>query len=100
MKEQALTRRALLSRSGYALVAGLIGCKPREFSCSDALKLPEADQKARQAIAYVDRAADTARQCDACQHWQAAPPDACGACAVVRGPIHPLGTCRLFAKRG
>lgn len=100
MKGQRLTRRDLFSRGGLFAAATLVGCKEREFSCWDTGKLPEADVKARRAVEYLDRAPDATRRCDACQHWQPAEPDdACGGCAVVRGPIHPLGTCRIFAKR-
>lgn len=98
MTEQRLTRRGLLCGGGLVAVA-TFACQKREYSCMDASQLPAPDAQARGAIKYVDRAADPNRQCDACQHWRPADKDNCGGCAVVRGPIHPLGTCQLFAKR-
>jgi len=95
----SLTRRGLLSSAGLLAAATFAGCKEREFSCWDAGDLPEADLKARRAVEYLDRAADASRRCDLCQHWQPSGPGTCGGCAVVRGPIHPLGTCRVFTKR-
>lgn len=99
MEKEGLTRRGLLSGAGLLAAATFAGCKDREFSCWDAGKLPEADLKARRAVEYVDRAPDASRRCDVCQHWQPAERDACGGCAVVRGSIHPLGTCRVFTQR-
>ena len=98
MTEQRFTRRGLLCGGGLVAVA-TFACQKREFSCMDTTQLPAADTQARVAIKYVDRAADPSRCCDACQHWRAGDSDSCGSCAVVRGPIHPLGTCQLFAKR-
>jgi hypothetical protein len=98
--ETALTRRGLLSGGGLLAVTSLVACQKREFSCWDTGQLPQSDVQARRAVEYVDRAPDPGRQCDACQHWQSgARADECGGCAVVRGQIHPLGTCRLFTKR-
>lgn len=99
MNQRALTRRDLLSGGGLAALAGVVNCQKREFSCLEPDQLPEPDFKARQAVGYVERAADAARRCDACQHWQPAEDDSCGGCAVLRGPIHPLGTCRVFTQR-
>lgn len=100
MTERSLTRRRLLSGGGLLAAATLVGCKQREFSCWDTGALPEADVQARRAVEYLDRAVDATRRCDICQHWQPAErDDECGGCAVVRGPIHPLGTCRVFTKR-
>jgi len=98
--ETALSRRGLLASGGLLAVTSLVSCKKRELSCWDTGQLPQADVQARRAVEYVDLAPDPARACDACQHWQSgAREDECGACAVVRGQIHPLGTCRLFTKR-
>jgi len=98
MMEQRLTRRGLLTGGGLVVVA-TFACQKREFACTDTPQLPAPDAEARGAIKYVDRAADPTRHCDGCQHWRPADSDSCGGCAVVRGPIHPLGTCQLFAKR-
>ena len=104
MNGREFTRRGLLSliaaqAGGLVTVASLVGCKEREFTCLPDAKLPEAEFKARNAVEYVERAADATRRCDACQHWQPGADDGCGGCAVLRGPIHPLGTCRIFAQR-
>lgn len=102
-RTRALTRRGLLSGGGLLAAATFVGCKERqerEFTCLPDAKLPEPEMKARNAVEYVERGTDASRHCDVCQHWQPGKSDdACGGCAVLRGPIHPRGTCRVFTKR-
>jgi len=92
------TRRKFLG-SGALLAWSLVGCQKREFSCNEATGLNPADKVAREASGYADRTADPKRSCATCQQWEPGSDDGCGRCKIVRGPIHPLGTCKLFAAR-
>jgi len=41
---------------------------------------------------------DPKLRCTACrQYVPASSSDACGSCKIMKGPIHPNGTCRAFA---
>lgn len=49
--------------------------------------------------AYSDTSADPAKKCAQCIQFVAGAPDACGSCKVVKGPINPEGTCKLFVAK-
>lgn len=67
-------------------------------SCSDKSSLSADDVTARNALAYVDHSLDAAQVCVKCRQYVPAPEsDACGSCKVLKGPVHPNGTCRAFA---
>jgi hypothetical protein len=93
-----VTRRRFLRGSAVSALV-VLGCRKPEYTCDDTTGLAETDVATRQRVGYVDRSPDPARACDACEQWQAGPRGACGTCQLVRGPIHPLGTCHLFSPR-
>lgn len=101
-----LTRRQALASavhltvlSGAALVAS--ACDRGQLHCGDggaADNLSEADRAQRKSSGYIDRTLDPKRRCDNCAYWHARVSDwTCGACAVVKGPIHPDAFCTLWA---
>lgn len=95
-------RRLLILVGSLPLTASwLAGCKRREpASCQDIRALAVHEQLARAFQQYTDRAPSEDTQCQRCDFWLA--PDApgeCGACRVVRGPIHPRGYCTAFAAK-
>ena len=97
----SVSRRWLLLAGGAATIG--VGCK-RELkpaaACVDTRGLTEAEVQVRSALGYVDRAAEAQKSCAACQQYVAATEDgACGGCHLLKGPIHPLGTCKAFALR-
>ncbi len=98
-----LSRRALL-RSGLTVVSAgfaALACskKPSAFTCMDVGGLSETDVGARNNAHYVDHAADPARACKQCTQFMGSY-DGCGACKLIRGPVHPDGTCSVFAPKG
>lgn len=97
-----LPRRRFLVGAAGALL-GVASCakssKVVGLVCTDLSGLVEADRTAREGVAYADRVADAAKQCDACRYYVPAA-EGCGGCKLVRGPVHPLGTCRVFAPKG
>jgi hypothetical protein len=100
--------RTELGRRGFLqVVAGLagtsvIGCKKtpavESLACTDVSTLAEPDRAARETAGYADRCPDPAKQCDACRYFVSTGAG-CGGCKLVRGPVHPMGTCRVFAPR-
>ena len=103
MRENQPSRRAMLGLLAAtpwvpALLAGC-GKKTEPDSCQDVSALGDAEKTARSALQYTDTGpAD--KQCNKCNFWQApADPAQCGGCQLVKGPIHPKGSCTAFAVK-
>lgn len=96
-----LTRRDLLQRS--LALGGLvaIGCKGTAAppTCTDVGGLSSDDARARETLLYVDRAADPAKRCEGCTQFLEAK-QGCGSCRILKGPISPAGSCKVFAAKG
>ena len=96
-----ISRRQLLTSLGGALVAACKGAAPTPASCADTTGLTAEDVGARTTLAYLDRSADPAKSCKLCQQYvEPTTAGACGTCKLLRGPIHPAGTCKAFALKG
>lgn len=66
----------------------------------DVTGLTPDDVTARTAVSYVDRSRDKGKSCESCVQY--VPPKADGACAsckVLKGPVHPDGSCGAYAKK-
>lgn len=96
---EMLTRTMHLTVLASAAPALLAACGGGELTCTDASGLAEPDRQARLATQYVDRAPDLARSCGRCSFFQAGHASQCATCTIVRGPIHPEGTCQLWAAQ-
>lgn len=97
------SRRHLLQvGAGAVVVAAAAACRSTEpFACVAAPDLSADDAKLRTTLVYVDAAADPTKACVNCAQYVAAPDDgSCGSCRLMRGPIHPNGSCKLFAPKG
>ncbi len=96
-----MRRRTLLVSLGGALVAS--GCKRAAgvpATCPETPQLPEAEHATRAALGYVEHSPDPSKACQACQQWVAATSEgACGGCKLLKGPIHPEGTCKVFTLK-
>jgi hypothetical protein len=102
--EEPLTRRDLLQKTvalGLFTVAGAACGKsePKGLSCSDTTSLSAADASVRVSLAYVDKSTDPSKTCTGCQQFLPGPPDACGSCKVLKGPINPKGNCKSFVAK-
>ena len=97
MSHEPNARRVFLTGSA-ALALSLLGCGKKPLECSGEAELPESARNARKSAGYIDRSPDLKRACKECQQWEALGTDRCGSCKLLRGPIHPAGTCRLFAR--
>jgi hypothetical protein len=97
-REPVHSRRAFLAVSA-SLGAALLGCsKQREFACTQTQGLTPEQVQARTAAGYEEPASDSSRVCNLCQQWEERGSNQCGGCKLMRGPIHPQGTCRLFVS--
>jgi hypothetical protein len=101
-----LTRRSVLARVvslplALALPAAAVGCAHGP-SCNETGNLSADDLKIRTEVAaYVEQSTDPTKHCSACQQFVAGPSGGCGSCKIVKGPINPGGSCKLFvAKQG
>ncbi len=98
-------RRFAVLGSYLALSAGAfaLGCKRAAAlpsSCEDTSGLSDDERAARTALAYTDRAPAPEKACRSCQQWVAPRDDgACGGCKLLKGPVHPVGTCKAFAPK-
>lgn len=98
-RREMVRRTVLLTVVASAPAAWLSACGGGELACDDESALSAAERDARRNAGYAEHAADPARACAGCTFFQAGGANACGACTVVRGPIHPAGSCNLFAPR-
>jgi hypothetical protein len=96
-----VSRREAL-RSGTVVVAlAVVGCGKKEPpTCSDTAGMSPEDIKARETLAYQDRGPDPNKQCAKCVQFVEGPSaTVCASCKVVKGPISPAGTCKVFAPK-
>jgi len=99
-----MTRRAALARVvvlplAAALPAALAGCS-KTLRCEDTSGLSPDDTRLRTEIAaYTEQSQDPSKHCAQCVQFNPGAKDACGTCKVVKGPINPNGSCKLFVKK-
>jgi len=93
-----ITRRHLLVSAGALFMGGCARANAFPAACDDTASLAEEPRAARAAAAYTDRAPTPEKACKGCGQW-VAPADSvsCGGCKLLKGPIHPNGTCKAFA---
>ena len=104
MENSKLSRRQFFVIGGAA-AAGLVlvggaGCnKSGGVTCTDTAGLSEQEIATRNQLAYVDKAEDPNKACDACRLFQPKGANQCGGCTVVKGPINPKGSCKAWAQK-
>jgi hypothetical protein len=91
-----LTRRDLLASATTAMA--LIGCaKARTASCTDTRGLTADEAQWRKSKGYVEPTTEPGKACAACAYFLAPQgPQTCGSCKVLKGPVHPMGSCFDF----
>lgn len=103
--DEKLSRRDVLQKGaafGLLTVVGAAACgksQAKGLSCSDTTSLSAADAQVRTSLAYVDMSTDPGKTCSGCQQFLPGPPDACGSCKVLKGPINPKGNCKSFLAK-
>ncbi len=97
-RRQFLTRLgigALVASGAAALAACGKGGGGAPTACTD----PTGGSKPqRDALKYVDNAADQTKRCDICVQY--VPGEGCGTCKIFNNTaVAPAGTCDSFAKK-
>ena len=70
-------------------------------SCMDTAGMPNEDLTVRSNLAYSDVSPTPDKRCETCRQYTAPREEgSCGTCAVIKGPIHPNGTCKVYGARG
>ena len=104
MSERVSRRDALKKVSLTVLAGGLggfgaLGCGKKDLTCTDVAGLSADEASARTTLGYGDKSPDAAKNCANCLQYTAGQPNACGACKVMKGPIHPAGYCKVWAQK-
>jgi len=99
-----VSRRRLLGGAATAALTlvgvGVAGCKKAPLVCDGLPGIAPADLQLRTTLEYKDTSLALDRLCVDCTLFVVAQAeDTCGTCKVVRGPINPKGTCKVFLRR-
>lgn len=99
-----LSRREILSASAASVLVLLSACKrePKSYVCTDTTGLTADESAARTALGYVEPSPEAGKACVGCVQFTPAPTEpagSCGACKLMKGPIHPNATCKGFAPK-
>jgi hypothetical protein len=92
-------RHLLLAVVSSALSAAC--SKKVPASCMEAPGLSRDEAQIRANLGYSDSSPSPDKTCLSCRQYN--PPreeGSCGTCAVMKGPIHPNGTCKVYGARG
>jgi hypothetical protein len=104
MSKAVLSRRDLLRGGalGIGALAGLSACsKHKAISCAAVDGLSVEEILPRNKLLYSDVAADPAKTCSTCQQFVPPPSeDRCGSCKIMKGPVHPGGSCKSYVAKG
>lgn len=93
-----MNRRAALRHFFVFSASGFLWACSRKPSCTDVTGLSPEDVTQRLNTAgYADNSPDPAKKCSGCAQFQAG--SGCGTCKVIKGPINPEGTCKLWVAR-
>ena len=68
--------------------------------CNDLSTLTKDQQVTRDTFKYETKASDATKLCQSCNFWQPSTSgEPCGTCTLVKGPIHPLGSCMSWVEK-
>lgn len=81
-----------------AASSSLLAACTKTLSCEDTAGLDDAAKQMRTALKYMDKG-DPAKPCSTCNFYQAAAPDQCGGCTLIKGKINPAGSCTSWVKK-
>lgn len=103
MTQKTMVRREALRKlaifSAVALPATWMLACSKSPNCEDTSALSPEELEMRKSAEYVPQAMQVSKKCDGCAQWIAPPPDKCGGCKVLKGPIVAEGSCKLFVPK-
>ncbi|WP_397547454.1 high-potential iron-sulfur protein [Rhodothermus marinus] len=125
MEDKRVTRRDFLLRVGALGLAGLGGSAllsacgggqqqqqqsgaasesgtsaSAELTCTDVSGLTPEEIQMRESLQYTDHSPYPDKTCSNCQLFiPPENPNQCGACQLVKGPIHPNGYCTSWVQK-
>ncbi|MDX2474699.1 MAG: hypothetical protein QNL91_13440 [Candidatus Krumholzibacteria bacterium] len=68
--------------------------------CNDLATLTKDELVTRTTFKYETQATDPTKLCNTCNFWQPSTKgELCGGCTLVKGPIHPLGSCMSWVEK-
>ncbi|SHK95940.1 high-potential iron-sulfur protein [Rhodothermus profundi] len=71
-----------------------------DFSCTDVSGLTAEEIQMRESLQYTDHSPYPDKTCSNCQLFiPAESPNQCGACQLIKGPIHPDGYCTSWVQK-
>lgn len=88
-----------MHRRGFLVLLATVSCKQKTLACTDVSELSPEDAQMRVTTGYTDIASDPTKTCIKCQQFIPAE-EGCGTCKVLRGPIHPHGSCKAYTLKG
>ena len=88
-----------MERRQFLLVLATVSCSKKQFTCTDVTGLTPDDIQARTTLAYSDFSTDVKKTCATCQQFVEANKEGCGTCKILKGPVHPNGSCKSFALK-
>ncbi len=71
--------------------------KTEALACDDVSKLTEAEKKTRTALKYVESTSD-GKTCESCTLY-VDNGSGCGGCKIMKGSVHPKGSCASYSKK-
>ncbi len=93
--------RRFLLRGALASLVTTACSKKVPASCVDAPGLSAEATQIRSNLGYVEPSPTPDKRCESCRQYVAPQEDgACGTCAVLKGPIHPNGYCKVYGAKG
>ena len=96
----AVTVAAVASRTGQAMANEPVKEAVAALHCSDTKGLTDAEKGMRTALKYADTVEDATRECVKCQLYiPEAKAGTCGGCQILKGTIHPKGTCASWSAK-
>ena len=99
-----LRRRDFLEMAAPLIVAAALpvtaGCGAPGSICSNEEILTTPERMLRVSHEYIESSPHgRGMSCARCQFFLAGPPETCGSCEILGGPINPAGHCDAWAEK-
>ncbi|HEY8072621.1 MAG TPA: high-potential iron-sulfur protein [Labilithrix sp.] len=93
--------RRYLLRGAIASLVSAACSKKVPATCMDTSGLPAEAVQIRTSLAYVEPSPLEGKRCDNCRQYVTPKEEgSCGTCALLKGPVHPNGYCKVYGAKG